>query len=287
MKFNEDSRVKIPALLHFTRLGYRYLSLKTATWDASSNIFPGTFKDSLQKINPLATSEDIERTLQETSLLLDNEDLGKAFYERLLSSTGIKLIDFENFDANTFHVVTELPCINGDEEFRPDITLLINGLPLVFIEVKKPNNRDGIIAERNRINTRFRNPKFRRFVNITQLMMFSNNMEYDDSSSEPLQGAFYATTSYGDPGFNYFREETLASLPVLPPLDPATENLILADNNLHALKHAPEYVTNCNPDSPTNRVSTSLFCRQRLAFLLRYGIAYVRGLNGYEKHVMR
>ena len=31
MKFNEDSRVKIPALLHFTRLGYHYLSLKGAT----------------------------------------------------------------------------------------------------------------------------------------------------------------------------------------------------------------------------------------------------------------
>jgi type I restriction enzyme R subunit len=36
----------------------------------------------------------------------------------------------------------------GDEEFRPDITVLINGMPLVFIEVKKPNNREGVIAEK-------------------------------------------------------------------------------------------------------------------------------------------
>lgn len=28
MKHNEDSRVKIPALIHLTRLGYEYLSLK-------------------------------------------------------------------------------------------------------------------------------------------------------------------------------------------------------------------------------------------------------------------
>ena len=27
-KFNEDSRVKIPAILHLMRLGYKYLSLK-------------------------------------------------------------------------------------------------------------------------------------------------------------------------------------------------------------------------------------------------------------------
>lgn len=28
MKHNEDSRVKIPALIHLTRLGYEYLFLK-------------------------------------------------------------------------------------------------------------------------------------------------------------------------------------------------------------------------------------------------------------------
>lgn len=33
MKFNEDSRVKIPAILHLTRLGYSYLSLKELEWD--------------------------------------------------------------------------------------------------------------------------------------------------------------------------------------------------------------------------------------------------------------
>ena len=31
--FNEDSRVKIPALLHLARLGYSYLPLKRAQWE--------------------------------------------------------------------------------------------------------------------------------------------------------------------------------------------------------------------------------------------------------------
>ncbi|MFT4256027.1 MAG: hypothetical protein QM599_03590 [Pseudoxanthomonas sp.] len=43
-KFNEDSRVKIPALLHLTCLGYRYLSLKDARWDGHANIFPGSVR---------------------------------------------------------------------------------------------------------------------------------------------------------------------------------------------------------------------------------------------------
>ena len=52
MAFNEDSRVKLPALLHLTRLGYKYLSLKNAIWDENTNIFTTVFTDSISKINP-------------------------------------------------------------------------------------------------------------------------------------------------------------------------------------------------------------------------------------------
>lgn len=288
MIHNEDSRVKIPSILHLTRLGYSYLSLKGAQWDKSTNIFQVLFRESVSKINPNASPDDIGRLLQEITLLLGNEDLGKAFYERLTQTSGLKLIDFENFDSNSFRIVTELTCKNGDDEFRPDITLLINGMPLVFIEVKKPNNRDGILAERNRINTRFKNPKFRRFVNITQLMVFSNNMEYDDSSPEPLEGAFYATPSYEEASFNYFREEETLDLgTLLAPEDDETEDFILSDTNLTSIKHSPEFATNKNPDTPTNRLSTSLFTRDRLKFLLRYAFAYVKGESSSEKHIMR
>lgn len=43
MKFTEDTRVKIPVILHLIRLGYSYLSLKTQTWDKETNIFPEIF----------------------------------------------------------------------------------------------------------------------------------------------------------------------------------------------------------------------------------------------------
>jgi type I restriction enzyme R subunit len=179
-KFNEDSRVKIPSILHLMRLGYDYLSLKDPSiqWDESTNIFTDIFKNSIAKINEGISDFDIEKCYDEVSLCLENEDLGKAFYEKLISRSGIKLIDFDNFGNNTFNVVTELTYKKDDDEFRPDIILLINGMPLVFIEVKKPNNRDGILAEHNRIQSRFQNKNFRHFVNMTQLMVFSNNMEY-------------------------------------------------------------------------------------------------------------
>ena len=77
--FNEDSRVKIPSILHLCRLGYTYLSLKGAQWDKQTNIFPEIFKKAIVNINPEMDEDDAARLLLETSLLLDNEDLGKAF----------------------------------------------------------------------------------------------------------------------------------------------------------------------------------------------------------------
>ena len=200
MAFNEDTRVKIPALLHLNRLGYAYISLKNAKRDESTNIFTDIFAESLVRINPDIEPHTIKRTFENISLALDNEDLGQAFYKMLTAASGVKLIDFKNFDNNAFHVVTELTCKNGDDEFRPDITLLINGMPLAFIEVKKPNNKDGVLAERDRMNTRFKNKKFRKFINITQLLVFSNNMEYDSTTIVPIQGAFYASSAYQEIG---------------------------------------------------------------------------------------
>ena len=214
--------------------------------------------------------------------------MGKAFYEKLVDQSGIKLIDFANFNNNTFNVVTELTYKNDDEEFRPDIILLINGMPLSFIEVKKPHNREGILAERNRINIRFKNKKFRRFVNITQFMVFSNNMEYDNNDPQPIQGAFYAAPLYDKPVFNYFREEEKFDLStLLKEEDDSVENFILKDNNLSVIKHNPEFITNKSPDTPTNRLSTSLFNKKRMAFILEYAIAYVKECGGLEKHIMR
>ncbi|ELQ16018.1 type I site-specific deoxyribonuclease [Pseudomonas fluorescens BRIP34879] len=288
MVFSEDSRVKIPCILHLVRLGYSYLSLKGASWDEQTNIFPALFCSSLARINPGVEADDIDRLLAEVKLLLDNEDLGQAFFDRLTERSGTRLIDFENFDNNSFHVVTELPCRNGDDEFRPDITLLINGMPLAFIEVKKPNNREGVLAERNRIITRCRNLRFRRFINITQLMVFSNNMEYEDGSPQPIEGAFYASPSYDSPIFNYFREEEALNLAeLLTAEDDDIENAVLRDNNLNVIKHSPEFLSNKDPDAPTNRICTSLFSRQRLAFLLRFSLVYVNEADGLQKHVMR
>ncbi len=288
MAFNENTRVKIPAILHLCRLGYSYLSLKNAKWDEGTNIFTDIFNKSIKRLNPDFTDGDVKRFYDEVALCLENEDLGKAFYEKLIAKSGTQIIDFENFDNNTFNVVTELTYKKDDDGFRPDITLLINGIPLVIIEVKKPNNQDGIIAEHKRMEMRNANKKLRKFINLTQLMVFSNNMEYDDSTPQTIEGAFYATASYHKPIFNYFREEDKFDLEkILVGVPDDIETAILKDTNLVGIKHSAEFITNKNPDSPTNRICTSLFQRNRLSFLLQYGLAYVKESTGLQKHIMR
>ena len=232
--------------------------------------------------------------------ILNNDDLGKEFYTMLSSNSGVKLIDLADANNNEWHVTTEFTCENVEsgDSFRPDITCFINGLPLAFIEVKKPNNHDGILAERDRINKRMRNKSFRRFINLTQLMIFSNNQEYDNENRVPIQGAFYCCASKEKAFFNVFREAdaTFVSKYQYIALTEDTEKQVLKQRNCVVIKKQPDYETNKKVDTPTNRVLTSMLCRERFLFLLRYGFAYVNRtveledvskITTLEKHVMR
>ena len=72
MAFNENTRVKIPAILHLTRLGYEYVSLKSERGIAESdaNIFVDIFTDSITRINP-GTDVDPFALIVELKALLD------------------------------------------------------------------------------------------------------------------------------------------------------------------------------------------------------------------------
>lgn len=299
----------MPAMVHLTRLGYSYFGkinedMAGSVYDPDTNILTNVFKQQFEHLNPSAKGE-FAQTLRAIRQELANDDLGKSFYKRLTTVSPVRLIDFDNPWNNSFHFTAEFTCKNGQDEFRPDITLFVNGLPLCFAEVKKPNNHGGMVAESKRMNLeRFPNRKFRRFINITQLMIFSNNMEYDTMGGiVPIQGAFYCTAARESAPFNCFREENPSNLPVAPfikeyPYDNIKqdeEKRILSDFNCQVIHHTPEYQTNLDVNTPTNRILTSMCCPERLLFLIKYGIAYVKmekEVDGKiestdQKHIMR
>ncbi|MGL5982774.1 MAG: type I restriction endonuclease [Cetobacterium sp.] len=288
VKYNEDTRVKIPAILHLCKLGYKYISLSENTWDIETNIFTDIFEKSILKINPEKSKEDMVSLLRDIKIKLDNDDLGREFYKKLTSSiSGIKLIDFENFENNTFNVVTELTYKKDEDEFRPDITLLINGMPLAFVEVKIPNNRGGIQVEKERMITRFKNKKFKKFFNLLQILVFSNNQEYDDDGLQQVQGTYYGTTSLGNFSLNYFREEEMDIYFQDFSLDKEILYKVLLDNNASALNGTPEFQVNNQYNNALNKVLTSIFSKKRLGMFLEYGIAYVENKSKIQKHIMR
>jgi len=179
LHFNEDTRVKFPATIQFLRLGYEYQSLKGARIDFETKIFIDRFKTSLERINKREISNDeLFALLAEINTLIKNNDLGKEFYKRLLSSEyPIRLLDLDNFNNNDFAVVNELPFSikEGTEEgsFRPDINILINGMPLAFLEVKHPDNSGGIQVEFERmINKRLKNDDYKKYFNLIQVISF-------------------------------------------------------------------------------------------------------------------
>ncbi|MGS0972250.1 MAG: type I restriction endonuclease subunit R [Candidatus Izemoplasmataceae bacterium] len=307
--FNEATRVQMPAMVHLQCLGYKYYGKLSeddvdTLYDRDTNILIQVFKEQFARLNPDFEGQ-AEQVLKDIRQELDNNDIGRSFYKRLTSISPLKLIDFENISNNEFHFTAELTCKRDSEEFRPDITLFVNGLPLVFVEVKKPNNKGGIVAESLRMNNlRFPNKKFRRFINITQLMIFSNNMEYDTLGGVvPIQGAFYCTAAKDKAFFSVFREDNPTNLPIAPynngypymPVDSVVEKKILSDFNCQVIHTSPEYQTNLNIYTPTNRILTSMCSKERLMFILKYGIAYVNSekeVDGKieitdQKHIMR
>ncbi|MDY2687070.1 MAG: DEAD/DEAH box helicase family protein [Candidatus Enteromonas sp.] len=295
--FNEDTRVKFPATIHFLRLGYQYRSynkaLEEGKIDFKTKIFIDSFKRGISKINGRDFSdEEIKTLIDKIHSVISNNDLGKEFYSWLINPIDkARLIDFKNIDNNVFEVVNELKFGEQDEgHFRPDINILINGIPLAFLEVKKPNNEGGIQVEFDRmVNKRYEQIEHRKYFNMIQLTCFSNNMPYetdDDRESEPKQGSFYSTPNGSQTTFNFFREESKEEVPLLEDNLETIESLLIDNGYAPEVMNTPEYMTNIAINTPCNSFVTSLFEKTRLLYLLQYGIVYVDE-DVVKKHIMR
>jgi type I restriction enzyme, R subunit len=288
MIYNENSRVKVPALLHFLRLGYRYQTKRGANIDGRNNIFVDIFRESISQINNTEYSDTrIQELIKEIDFLTDNKkDKGKSFFNRLVNPIGIKLIDLKNPSNNNFHVVSELSFRRDRESFRPDITILVNGIPLGFIEVKKPYNSEGIQAEFRRMKGERAKEEFIPYFNQLQILGYSNNLEYVDDELVKMSGSFYTTPNGDKPTFNSFREEKQVRINDF--ISDEDINRVLLDNNVASIWETNEFQSNFKSDTPCNSFITSVFSKERFIKIIRYGIVYVDSVrDGLNKHIIR
>lgn len=287
MPYNEITRVQIPALMHLAKLGYDFIPTNSKenkpNLDTDTNILIDRFTQVFERLNPNKNAKDV---LAEMKKRLNYDDLGKRFYEYLLKSE-YQIIDFDNPNNNLYEMMTELPY----KSFRPDITLFINGLPLVNIEVKQPYAKKGIKEERDRHIQRYENPENKIFYNLAQIWLFSDNLPYDENN--PDQGAFYSA-SYS-PIFQRFVEAN--KLDITPP-PPENHQNHQNHQNHKSLEEIQKRILNefnlkntdtpkSPKDTPTNPFLTSFCSPKRLCFILKYGISFLKEKSEFKKHIWR
>ncbi|MFP6147777.1 type I restriction endonuclease [Helicobacter pylori] len=283
MPYNEITRVQIPALMHLVKLGYDFIPTNSKpNLDTDTNILTDSFTQAFERLNPTKNAQD---SLAEMKKRLNYDDLGKSFYEYLLKSEH-QIIDFDNPNNNLYEMMAELPY----KSFRPDITLFINGLPLVNIEVKQPFAKQDIKEEKDRHIKRYENPENKIFYNLAQIWLFSDNLPYDEEN--PDQGVFYSA-SYS-PIFQRFVEANKLDITPPPENDQSHQN----HQNHRSLEEIQKRIlkefnlkdtdTPKSPkDTPTNPLLTSFCSRKRLCFILKYGISFLKEKSEFKKHIWR
>ncbi len=284
MPYNEITRVQVPALMHLAKLGYNFISQKNKpNLDTATNILTNSFTQAFERLNPTKNAKDV---LAEMKKRLNYDDLGKSFYEYLLKSEN-QIIDFDNPNNNLYEMMTELPY----KSFRPDITLFINGLPLVDIEVKQPFAEQGIKEERDRHIQRYKNPENKIFYNLAQIWLFSDNLPYDEN--KPDQGVFYSA-SYS-PIFQRFVEANRLDITPPPPENDENHQNHQSHRSLEEIQKSVLNEFNLKntdtpkspKDTPTNSLLTSFCSHKRLCFILKYGISFLKEKSEFKKHIWR
>ena len=160
-KIITESHIEQAALEILSSMGYETLFGPDIAFDGK---MPGrnsysevVLKDRLERVidrlNPSiakdAQEEAIKKILRTYSpyLIENNKEFhhylvnGVAVEYRkndIIKSDIVKIIDFENPQANEFLAVNQFTVVENEYNRRPDIVLFINGLPLVVIELKNP-----------------------------------------------------------------------------------------------------------------------------------------------------
>jgi type I restriction enzyme R subunit len=173
-----ESGVEEAALSWFGELGYAvthapHLAPGEITAERSSFgdvVLVNRLREAIARLNPAIPSDAREEALRkvlrhDASSLVGNN---RAFHRMLrdgvpveyrredgsIAGDHVRLIDFDNPEANDWLAVNQFTVIEGHNNRRPDIVVFVNGLPLGIIELKIPEDTDKwFAAAYNQIQT--------------------------------------------------------------------------------------------------------------------------------------
>lgn len=166
-EYSEDALIEQPAIELFKQLGYETINCFHETYGAMGTLGRETpsevvltryLKDSIEKLNPGMDAEVVNLAIEE--IIKDRSSLNPVYANREvynLLKDGVKvihkneedeevdevvrIIDWNNPQNNHFLLVSQL-WISGDiYKRRADLVAFVNGIPLVFIELKSTARR--------------------------------------------------------------------------------------------------------------------------------------------------
>lgn len=176
--FNENI-VELAALDYFVELGYQRLhgkDIAPGERDAERDSYEevilwGRLRDAIRRINPGATPTLIEevitrvRRAESQNPIDENYRLHKLITEGVtvehrdtdgeLRTTRLRLIDPDRPNNNDWAVVNQFTIVekNGQQR-RPDVLVMVNGMPLALLELKNPADENATLkAAWNQIQT--------------------------------------------------------------------------------------------------------------------------------------
>lgn len=162
----------------------------TGRESATECILPKIFFDALKRINPQIDTEtlaSIVRDFRKDYTGTDMVDTNYKFYNQIRNGIKVKtrnqhredfdivkLIDFDNVENNDFHCVNQM-WIKGHFRYRrPDVLLFINGLPVVFIELKNSTVKVEESYNKNLVSYRKDIPNI---FALNQICVLSNGLQ--------------------------------------------------------------------------------------------------------------
>ena len=160
MSINENT-LEQAIITELQAKGYEYVYGPEIERDYHEVILEECFRTSMLNINPGITQEIISEAYKSIKNLglLRLEDLNASFHKYLVEGVPIpykkdgeirtftvKLIDFDNADANDFKVINQYTIIEYKNK-RPDILVFINGIPMVLFELKNMVNDSATVEQ--------------------------------------------------------------------------------------------------------------------------------------------
>jgi type I restriction enzyme R subunit len=125
-------------------------------------VLAGRLRDALRRINKsipeTAIDEAVKKVLRTESqepvannqlfhkLVTDGVDVQYKREDGSIKDSKVWLFDFKDLSNNEFLAVNQFTIIEEHNNRRPDITLFVNGLPLVLIELKNPADEEATIS---------------------------------------------------------------------------------------------------------------------------------------------